>query len=957
MSGTSADGVDAAVVEIGGVPPDLRVRQVAFLTQPYDDATRAAVLDLCRPDAPLLALGRMHTLLGHRFAEAALAVIAQAGLTPADVALIGSHGQTVYHAPPGRPESLPWGRLSSLPSLPWGRLSSLPSLPWGGLPSLPSLSWGRLSSLPSLPWGGLPSLPSLSWGRLSSLPSLPWGRLSSLPSLPWGGLPSLPNLPWGGLSSLPEAARLPFTLQIGDPAVIAARTGIPAVADFRSADVAAGGQGAPLVPYPDWLMWHHPTRTCALQNIGGIANVTYLPAGGGPESVVAFDTGPGNALIDGIAAHATGGAWRYDRDGALAAQGRVDDTLLARLLDHPYLRQPPPKSTGRETFGAAFVTALVDTQLASTLTPADLAATVTAFTAASIAGAYRRWLPIPPDEVFLCGGGADNPTLVRMIREYLARVFGDSAPIVRHYDETGYSSKAKEAVAFALLAYETWHNRPGNLPQVTGASHPVILGHISKSANRQIGKSANQQIGKSANRKSANQQIANPQFRCLLPITARINVDGHLWLAGCDTVALAEKYGTPLYLYDGATLWQRLAELREALARHYAGPAQVAYAAKAYFTPDLARRLAAAGVGLDVVSGGEMAVAREAGCDPARVHLHGNNKRLAELRAALEWGVGRIVVDNLDELEWLEALIEERNQVLGKNPVSRVPIWLRLTLALDVETHPYRKTGHAASKFGLHTTSPTGECVREDGTSPASQALARARESRWLEVVGLHTHLGSQIFYTAPYAAAVRGMLDFAAAHHFVPAELSPGGGWGAPYTPEDPALPVDEWIAAVSQAAVEGCQARGWPLPRLVVEPGRWLIAPAAVALYRVGTRKTAADGTRYVAVDGGLADNPRPALYGARYTAFLANRATDPPGAPVTVVGRFCESSDVLVQDVRLPEPRPGDLLAVPVAGAYQLSMASRYNLGPVPAVLWLDNETMNNEQWNNEQWNNEQ
>ena len=902
MSGTSADGVDAAVVEIGGVPPDLRVRQVAFLTQPYDDATRAAVLDLCRPDAPLLALGRMHTLLGHRFAEAALAVIAQAGLTPADVALIGSHGQTVYHAPPGRPESLPWGRLSSLPSL-------------------------------------------------------PWGRLSSLPSLPWGGLPSLPNLPWGGLSSLPEAARLPFTLQIGDPAVIAARTGIPAVADFRSADVAAGGQGAPLVPYPDWLMWHHPTRTCALQNIGGIANVTYLPAGGGPESVVAFDTGPGNALIDGIAAHATGGAWRYDRDGALAAQGRVDDTLLARLLDHPYLRQPPPKSTGRETFGAAFVTALVDTQLASTLTPADLAATVTAFTAASIAGAYRRWLPIPPDEVFLCGGGADNPTLVRMIREYLARVFGDSAPIVRHYDETGYSSKAKEAVAFALLAYETWHNRPGNLPQVTGASHPVILGHISKSANRQIGKSANQQIGKSANRKSANQQIANPQFRCLLPITARINVDGHLWLAGCDTVALAEKYGTPLYLYDGATLWQRLAELREALARHYAGPAQVAYAAKAYFTPDLARRLAAAGVGLDVVSGGEMAVAREAGCDPARVHLHGNNKRLAELRAALEWGVGRIVVDNLDELEWLEALIEERNQVLGKNPVSRVPIWLRLTLALDVETHPYRKTGHAASKFGLHTTSPTGECVREDGTSPASQALARARESRWLEVVGLHTHLGSQIFYTAPYAAAVRGMLDFAAAHHFVPAELSPGGGWGAPYTPEDPALPVDEWIAAVSQAAVEGCQARGWPLPRLVVEPGRWLIAPAAVALYRVGTRKTAADGTRYVAVDGGLADNPRPALYGARYTAFLANRATDPPGAPVTVVGRFCESSDVLVQDVRLPEPRPGDLLAVPVAGAYQLSMASRYNLGPVPAVLWLDNETMNNEQWNNEQWNNEQ
>ena len=927
MSGTSADGVDAAVVEMGGAPPDVRVRQVAFLTQPYDDATRAAVLDLCRPDAPLLALGHAHVLLGHRFAEAALAVIAQAGLTPADVALIGSHGQTVYHAPPGSPESPPWGRLSSLPSPPWGRLSSLPSLPWGRL------------------------------------------------------------------SGLPEAARLPFTLQIGDAAVIAARTGIPTVADFRSADVAAGGQGAPLVPYPDWLMWHHPTRTRALQNIGGIANVTYLPAGGGPESVVAFDTGPGNALIDAIAAHVTGGAWRYDRDGQLAAQGQVDETFLARLLDHPYLRQGPPKSTGRETFGAAFAADLVGARLtraplaraplarallarallARALSSADLAATVTAFTAASIADAYRRWLPAPPDEIFLCGGGADNPTLTRMIREYLARAFGDAVPVVRHYDETGYSSKAKEAVAFALLAHETWHGRPGNLPQVTGACRPVILGHVSKSrmANGEW-RMANSK-SQIANCKSANLQPPTSNFQSpisnlqsptssiqgLLPITARIHADGHLWLAGCDTVALAEEYGTPLYVYDGATLWQRLAELQDALARHYPGPAQVAYAAKAFFTPALARRLNAAGLGLDVVSGGEMAVAREAGFDPDRVHLHGNNKSLAELCAALDWGVGRIVVDNLDELEWLEALIEERNQVLPlrslrlwKNLVSPVPIWLRLTLALDVETHPYRQTGHAASKFGLHTSLPDAPGLREGQGSPAAQALARARESRRLDVAGLHTHLGSQVFDPAPYATAVRRMLDWAADQRFTPAELSPGGGWGVPYTPEDPAPPVDAWIAAVSQAVVEGCRARGWALPRLIVEPGRWLIAPAAVALYRVGTRKTAADGTRYVAVDGGLADNPRPALYGARYTAFLANRAAESPGAPVTIVGRFCESGDVLVHDVHLPEPRPGDLLAIPVAGAYQLSMASRYNLAPAPVALWLENGTMDNETMNNEQ-----
>ena len=382
MSGTSADGVDAALVEITGAPPDLSVREVAFLTQPYDDATRAAILDLCRPDAPLLALGRVHALLGQRFAEAALAVVAQAGLAPPDVALIGSHGQTVYHAPATRSAELPDGNP-------------------------------------------------------------------------------------------------PFTLQIGDPAVIAARTGITTVADFRAADVAAGGQGAPLVPYPDWLMWHHPTRARALQNIGGIANVTYLPAGGGPESVVAFDTGPGNVLIDAVAARATDGDWRCDRDGTLAAQGRVDERLLAHLLDHPYLHQPPPKSTGRETFGAAFADDLWERAQARHLAPADLAATVTAFTAATIAGAYRRWLPAPPDEVFLCGGGADNPTLVRLIREHLARVFGDTALVVRHYDETGYSSAAKEAVAFAILAYETWHGRPANLPQVTGASHPVVLGHIT----------------------------------------------------------------------------------------------------------------------------------------------------------------------------------------------------------------------------------------------------------------------------------------------------------------------------------------------------------------------------------------------------------------------------------------------------------------------------------------------
>jgi diaminopimelate decarboxylase len=390
--------------------------------------------------------------------------------------------------------------------------------------------------------------------------------------------------------------------------------------------------------------------------------------------------------------------------------------------------------------------------------------------------------------------------------------------------------------------------------------------------------------------RSASPLFADPS---LLPLTAAIDRNGQLWLAGHNTATLVEEFGTPLYLYDGATFKQRLAEIRAALVRNYPGPARVAYAAKAGFSPGLARRLREGGIGLEVVSGGEMAVAREAGFEPAVVHLHGNNKSLAERG-------------------------------------ERIDIWLRLTPSLDVDTHPYRKTGHAASKFGMHMVG---------ANSPASEALERASASLWLNPTGLHTHLGSEIYGLAPYATALNRLLDFAAARGFVPAELSPGGGLAVPYTAEDPVPDVDEWVAAMSGAVIDGCRARDWPLPLLVVEPGRWLIGPAAVALYRVGTRKTAADGTRYVAVDGGLADNPRPALYGARYTAFLANRAREEAGQAVTVVGRFCESSDILVHNVRLPEPQPGDLLAVPVSGAYHLSMASRYNLPPEPVALWLE------------------
>ena len=265
------------------------------------------------------------------------------------------------------------------------------------------------------------------------------------------------------------------TLQLGDPAVIAEMTGTHVVSDFRSRDMAVGGQGAPLVSYVDALLFHHPGRVRVLQNIGGIANLTYLPPTSDwpPEGVLAFDTGPGNALMDYAANRATNGEWTYDINGRLAAQGVVSKDLLNELLSEPYFLKPPPKTTGREMFGESFGLQVWDRAVALNLKPEDLITTLTAFTAHSIAQAYHDFLPQFPDEVILSGGGARNPVLLDMLRERL--------PGVRLIlsDELGVSVEGKEALAFAVLAYETWHRRPGNLPAVTGARHPVILGNIT----------------------------------------------------------------------------------------------------------------------------------------------------------------------------------------------------------------------------------------------------------------------------------------------------------------------------------------------------------------------------------------------------------------------------------------------------------------------------------------------
>jgi len=271
-----------------------------------------------------------------------------------------------------------------------------------------------------------------------------------------------------------RGGRVRSTLQIGEPSVIAERTGITTVADFRPRDLAAGGQGAPLVPYADHVLFADSRASRVICNIGGIANVTYLPAGGGIEDVLAFDTGPGNMVIDAVVRHATGGRKEFDRDGRCGRSGRVHEGLLAELLKHPYFRRHPPKTTGREQFGTAFASGMIERGRALGLADADLAATATALTARSIGRAYRR-LPGTVDEVILCGGGARNPALVELLREALAPT------AVRIMDELGVDADAKEAVSFAILAAATVRGQAGNVPSATGAARPVVLGTIPPS--------------------------------------------------------------------------------------------------------------------------------------------------------------------------------------------------------------------------------------------------------------------------------------------------------------------------------------------------------------------------------------------------------------------------------------------------------------------------------------------
>lgn len=425
----------------------------------------------------------------------------------------------------------------------------------------------------------------------------------------------------------------------------------------------------------------------------------------------------------------------------------------------------------------------------------------------------------------------------------------------------------------------------------------------------------------------------------LFPLTTTIDPTGRLTLAGHRADDLTAQFGTPLYVYDLGTIRSRIATYRRALAS-YPGQTRLTYASKAFLCPALAQLMTAEGVGLDIASAGELFIARRGGADPAQMHLHGNNKTRQDLSEALQAGVGRIVVDNATELQLLAQLAAEQGR--------QVNIWLRVTPDVAVETHHhYTVTGSADSKFGFplkEAEAVAGGILEEERRRGSDEAfLPRFSGSSPLRLTGLHLHLGSHFHDVEPVAEGVERLLDLAVRLHekygWEMRELCPGGGWGVPYHPSDPPMPVEPFVTDLVAAIVMSCRRRKLPLPELTLEPGRSLVAQAGVALYTVGGRKVIPGVRTYVSIDGGLADNPRPALYQAKYTALLANRAGEAETETVAIAGPFCESGDVLIQAVDLPLATPGDLLAVPVAGAYQLSMSSNYNAALRPAVVFID------------------
>lgn len=410
----------------------------------------------------------------------------------------------------------------------------------------------------------------------------------------------------------------------------------------------------------------------------------------------------------------------------------------------------------------------------------------------------------------------------------------------------------------------------------------------------------------------------------MLTGTMKINAKNHLEIGGVDTVDLVQKYGTPVYVYDIARVKEQADKFKKTFKQKNV-KAQVAYASKAFSSLALYQILAKEDVSLDVVSGGELYTAIQAGFPSQRIHFHGNNKSESEIEAALDYQIGCFVVDNFYELEMLDRLSREREQMIN--------VLIRVTPGVEAHTHEYISTGQVDSKFGFDLNS-----------GQAQKALQSIAGMPYIELLGLHSHIGSQIFETEGFTMAIETLLKQAKQWQedfgFELKVLNLGGGFGIRYIPEDEPLAIEEHTTAIIESVESSIKELQLSMPEIWIEPGRSLVGDAGVTLYQIGSQKKIPDVRQYLAVDGGMADNIRPALYDAKYTGILANRANDATEETYSIAGKACESGDMLIWDLPLPKAESKDILAIFSTGAYGYAMASNYNRIPRPPVVFVEN-----------------
>lgn len=411
----------------------------------------------------------------------------------------------------------------------------------------------------------------------------------------------------------------------------------------------------------------------------------------------------------------------------------------------------------------------------------------------------------------------------------------------------------------------------------------------------------------------------------LLPLTAQVNSRDGLEIGGCDVKALVEQFGSPLYILDEVTFRTACRQYRDAFARYYPGQSLVLYASKSWNCLAICAIAASEGLGIDVVSGGELYTALEAGVTANKLYLHGNNKSTAELELAIESGC-TIIVDNWLELETLVDMSRSSPKAMNQAPIQ---IMLRLTPGIECHTHEYIRTGHLDSKFGFDP-------------NELDQLFAFVGQQSALNCIGLHAHIGSQIFETQPHKDLADVLVEYitkASGYGLSIQELNIGGGLGIRYTESDDPPSIDEWVKGVSEAVVRACEAQQLPLPKLLSEPGRSIVGPACVTAYTLGSRKVIPQIRTYLAVDGGMSDNPRPITYQSVYSVVVANRMSAPLTETLTIAGKHCESGDILIKEAALPKTESGDLFVVMGTGAYNYSMASNYNRLPRPAAVLVN------------------